>query len=81
MQNQISVLLLIALGAGVGGFLARRLRMDKVRVLCAVAAIVGAIGIVARSSGTVQGWIGLGIAVTLLSTLLISGLRHWRPAA
>ncbi len=78
MTPLLTILALVAFGAVVGGFLARRLPMDKVRVFCAVAAFVGAVGIVARNPDPVRFYLALGIAVTMSSFMLIALLNRLR---
>ena len=76
----LTVLASVAFGAVVGGSLARRFPMNKVRVFCAVAAFVGAISIVARNQDPVHFYLGLGIAVTMSSFMLIALLNRLRAA-
>ena len=74
----LTVLAMIVVGATVGGFMARRLPMNKVRVFCAVAAFLGAVGIVARNPDPVRLYLALGIAVTMSSFMLIALLNRLR---
>jgi hypothetical protein len=80
MTPLLTVLASVVFGAAVGGFLARRFPMNKVRVFCAVAAFVGAISIVARNQDPVRFYLGLGIAVAMSSFMLIAVLHRLRTA-
>jgi peptidoglycan/LPS O-acetylase OafA/YrhL len=78
MTPMLTVLASIAFGAVVGGFLARRFPMNKVRVFCAVGALIPAISIVAKNQDPVHFYLGLGIAVTMSSFMLIALLHRLR---
>ena len=83
MSSWLIVLTLIALGTFVGGWLARRFPLDRVRTFCAVMATYGSIMMAATNPNTTKGWLALALAVVVGSDLLISLIRRWqrRPAA
>lgn len=73
------VLMLVALGTVVGGWLARRFPLDKTRAAAAVVAIAGSFLTIARyPTGVWQSWAALVLAVVLSSDLLISVVLRWR---
>jgi hypothetical protein len=82
MSSWLTVLMFIALGTFVGGWLARRFPLDRVRTFCALMATYGSIMIAATNPNTIKGWLAMALAVVVSSDLLISLLRRWqRPAA
>ena len=83
MSSWLTVLMFIALGTFVGGWLARRFPLDRVRTFCALMAAYGSIMIAATNPNTTKGWLAMALAVVVSSDLLISLLRRWqrRPAA
>jgi hypothetical protein len=80
MNPTLSVLLLVALGAVVGGWLARRYPFDKPpRAFYAIAAVVGGsiwAGIQASRDSSLM-YVGLAVAVILGSAVAIARLRRW----
>jgi uncharacterized membrane protein len=80
MNPWLIVLILIALGWGVGGWLARRFPLTKVTALCAGAATIGGITMAAiaaiRDSPTT--YVGMAVAVIMGCDLLITLLRRWQ---
>lgn len=76
MNPALTVVLLIALGSVVGGWLARRLPLNKSRAFCAVAALAGAIGVAATTPHRMTAWVAMALAVVVGSGLLITLVRR-----
>jgi hypothetical protein len=73
------VLAFIALGAVLGGVLARRFPVDRVGALCSLIAIAGSFGLAVKAApNSWQAWSTMVLAVVLISHLLICGIRYWR---
>ena len=83
MDEQLIAFGLVIVGALVGGFLARRITFDKPRAICAGMAAFASILSAASAAPTnrVMMVVWLGLAVIMLSALVISRLRRMRPAA
>lgn len=78
MKPVLTVLAFIALGTVVGGWLARRFPLNTARTFCAVAAMMGSIGIVATTPNGMKAWLAMALAVVLGSDLLITLIRRLR---
>lgn len=80
MTPMLTTIAFVVVGAVVGGFMARRLPMNKARVFCAVGALIAAIGMVARAGGqdSVRLYLGSAIAVIMGSFMLIALLYRRR---
>ena len=83
MDEQLIAIGLMIVGALGGGFLARRITFDKPRAICAGMAAFGGILSAASAAPTsrVMAVAWLGLAVVMLSALVISRLRRMPPAA
>jgi hypothetical protein len=80
MNPWLIVLILIALGWGIGGWLARRFPLTKVTAFGAGAAMIGGISmaVVAATRDSPITYLGMAVAVIMGSDLLISLLRRWQ---
>jgi hypothetical protein len=80
MNPWLTVLILIAFGWGIGGWLARRFPLTKVTAFGAGAAMIGGMSMAAigaaRDSPTT--YLGMAVAVIMGSDLLITLLRRWQ---
>jgi hypothetical protein len=78
MNQWLIVLILIALGWGVGGWLARRFPLTKVTAFCAAAAMLGGISMAAIGAArdSPNTYVGMAVAVIMGGDLLITLLRR-----